>query len=956
MSVGAHGLMQLMLLRLRLHKSAETRFFHGPTDYAFLHERLGTYQSGQSFSSGLRFLSCETGRVRYERGEFYHIALARLPGAPLSVAQLAERLSARASARRRGTGMPLDHRVTLAELRDLGTGKALQTAQDASWLTLAHARDAAARLAQERQVQIRLDSPLLILRTPVSKRDTFFDERVFLPDVFLQRVARAISDVFPELTPATVPESQLVDNALVRAETHYHGNSGVKVLLGSCGSVTLEFAEPVGQAWALALLLAGVIGTGKGTDMGQGRFSVVGHPLSPRWPPPAASTIVERMVRSSTLALARDGILRGGEAPGVDDVERGEFLDSLSYREPLLVDALLEGSYKPSALRGLLFSKPDGGVRPMAIPTLHERFLQRACVEELASAFDELLEESSFAYRRGLSRRNAEYSVRQAHADGYTHVLDADLYSFFDEVDWHLLERRLRAYLGDDPVVALLMKWVRAPVEFDDELIERRGGLPQGAVVSPLLANLYLDPFDEAIAAKGFRLVRYADDFVVLCKTEQELEQARTAVEEELSRLRLELAEGKTSKTSFDAGFEFLGYLFCKSLVLETNKRARQEKGGTLASKEALRQLPAAQARGWLLDLLGRVDESPPERPPHWRTPLVPRAPERRSVYVVEPGLKISGGRRGLRVYRGDRLIAEHAWSVLSEVVVVGGHYVTPSAINHAMRQRVPIAYYSRAARPLGLVLPERVRCPSATTRRHWQWHQDTAARMNVARQLIHAKIRNQRLLARYQRGDNDTLRQRLLQLGRQALRVEVPERLRGVEGQAAYAYFSSWPSWLPPDLAFENRSGRGAHDPVNAVLNLLYTQLFRQCWLALLSHGLDAYLGVLHEANDRYPALAADLQEPFRFLCERLTLELFHRGSLTRGDFHVAGKGAGPLLLKHAALKKVLVEWEKRLQAHVNSNGKTQSYQQHILAQAQRLTDVVVGATSDIQAFTLKW
>jgi CRISPR-associated protein Cas1 len=160
----------------------------------------------------------------------------------------------------------------------------------------------------------------------------------------------------------------------------------------------------------------------------------------------------------------------------------------------------------------------------------------------------------------------------------------------------------------------------------------------------------------------------------------------------------------------------------------------------------------------------------------------------------------------------------------------------------------------------------------------------------------------------------------------------------------------------VPSELGFSFRTGRGARDPVNALLNLLYTQLFHRCWLACVTHGLDPYAGTLHEASDRYAALAADFQEPFRFLCDRLVLELFHKNRLTRADFYHQEKPQPMTRLKTDSLKLVLAEWERRLETRINATGGTHSYRAHIQAQARRFAELVTGERQTLAAFRLKW
>lgn len=804
-----------------------------------------------------------------------------------------------------------------------------------------------------------------MLRTPVQRGDTFLDGESCDPCVLLDRIARATEQAWPELGPAPpLPQVSLKANHLVRAETYYRGagtsrDVAGKILPGAIGSVELQFVEPLGTAWATRMLLAGLCGIGKSTAMGQGRFHVEGARVHEHWPPRAAKTLCERMADETHLTAARESLRSAGPTPGADAITRDEFLESLTYRWPMLREALATGEHRAKPLRGLLLERPDGRIRALAIPTLEDRFLQRAAVEELSPALDELFEETSFAYRRGLSRRNAEHFVRRAYDEGFRHVLDADLRAFFDRVNWSLLRMRLCAYLGQDPAIELLMRWVEAPVEFGTRLIARKQGLPQGAVVSPLLANLYLDSFDEAIAAQGFRLARYADDFVVLCKSPQEVSRARSVVESELARLRLELAADKTSVTDFERGFEFLGYLFTHSVSLSRTPQPRNAVVlDTPEELATLRPLDPRAAETWLEEWLGaEVRELEVTHAPCFQTALAPNSPARRNVYVVQPGLRLSGSRRGLRVYDGETLLDEVAWSTISEVAVLGQRAMAPALFQQAMRHRVPISLYTRAGKPVGVVLPERVRSPSLTTRAHWHYCEDLQVRLRIARALVQAKIHNQRLLVRHQPGDNEAVRQRLALLSEQATRAEALQRLRGLEGAAAHAYFSAWSGWLPPELGFTTRSGRGAVDPVNAVLNLLYTQLFHRCWLACIANGLDPFLGILHEGRDRYAALAADLQEPFRFLCDRLALELFHRRRLTAQDFVRQQKPELLTRLTPEALKLVLGDWEQRLENTVRSAaGETRTYRGHIMAQAERLAQMVHGQRQELAPFQLKW
>lgn len=178
-----------------------------------------------------------------------------------------------------------------------------------------------------------------------------------------------------------------------------------------------------------------------------------------------------------------------------------------------------------------------------------------------------MLDDCAFAYRKGLSRQSAVRAIEHAWDEGFRYVLDADISAFFDSVDWKRLFVKLHALWPFDPLVDLTKTWVRLPVVFDGRRLERDRGLPQGLPISPALANLFLDELDEAFLGDGFRIVRYADDFVVLCKDVDDAARARDAARSALDAMGLALNEQKTNVSEIDAGFTYLGYLFCRSLA-----------------------------------------------------------------------------------------------------------------------------------------------------------------------------------------------------------------------------------------------------------------------------------------------------------------------------------------------------------------------------------------------------
>src|SRR5262249_53553751 len=159
-------------------------------------------------------------------------------------------------------------------------------------------------------------------------------------------------------------------------------------------------------------------------------------------------------------------------------------------------------------------SKPQGGVRALAIPTVRDRVAQTAVALVITPILEVEFEDVSFGYRRGRSVEQALFKVRQYRDEGYQWVVDADLDAFFDNVDWSLLLARSRQSIADPDILQLIELWLRTDVRDGARVITPTRGIPQGAPISPVLANLYLDRFDEEMTRHGYKLVRFADDFL----------------------------------------------------------------------------------------------------------------------------------------------------------------------------------------------------------------------------------------------------------------------------------------------------------------------------------------------------------------------------------------------------------------------------------------------------------
>lgn len=245
------------------------------------------------------------------------------------------------------------------------------------------------------------------------------------------------------------------------------------------------------------------------------------------------------------------------------------------------------GTYQPMPLRSLSIrkkSKPKPGELPktewrgLAVPTVRDRIVQQALLNLLHPLLESQFEDCSFAYRPGRSYKSAIRQIATWRERGYDWVMDADVVKYFDSIQHSRLFAELQERVHDPAVGKLVERWIGSGVTTASGLILPSKGIPQGSVVSPILANVYLDDFDEAIADAGFKLVRYADDFVVLAKSQVQIAKAQALVDELLKTMGLELHPDKTRITNFQQGFHFLGHTFVRSLVIQDEGKKRKEK------------------------------------------------------------------------------------------------------------------------------------------------------------------------------------------------------------------------------------------------------------------------------------------------------------------------------------------------------------------------------------------
>lgn len=253
-------------------------------------------------------------------------------------------------------------------------------------------------------------------------------------------------------------------------------------------------------------------------------------------------------------------VKRNRGVAGIDKVSIAMFEANLEPNLLALMRDLKQGVFQPLPLRRAYIPKGPDQSRPLGIPAVRDRVAQEVLRLLLSPLFERLFHDDSYGFIPGRNCHQALERVLELHQLGHLHVFDADIQGFFDNIPHEVIMAGVRAEVADGKILDLLERFLKAGVMEEGVFRPTRKGTPQGGVISPLLANITLNSLDWRLHDAGYRFVRYADDFVVLCQTAAEVQKAQALVQEHLTSLGLTLSAEKTRTTQFREGFAFLGF------------------------------------------------------------------------------------------------------------------------------------------------------------------------------------------------------------------------------------------------------------------------------------------------------------------------------------------------------------------------------------------------------------
>lgn len=853
---------------------------------------------------GLMPEAVEQCRIVILSGEPYAFGLTLLaPGcekATAVVRQLAEGLAdfgAHGSARKG----QLNGNFRVVRVEDLVAGAELTDAHTLRAVPSASIHEQIDRVGGCESVTLRFHAPLRLKRPSAKRRPGhfYFDGMCFDPTTFQDRLVQRLAALGfgnREDAHGQTPEAKTLANGLVWLDLAYGPRSLRKTLGGAVGRVTLRLSDPRA---ARLLVLGQYVRLGENTRLGFGSYSV-----EELGPDPYAC-------KRSVPLLAY--CLKG---PEVD--ARAAELDLPSGLAREAIEHIEGGYYQPGPHTMLTIRQGQGRLRRLSIPSRLDRALQRVVMDRLEPALNMLFEESSFAYRKGLGRNKAAKRIRNAYRQGFRYALRTDFSRFFDSVDHDKLRCRLEAYLADDQTVDLIMTWVAGGAP------EPGRGLPTGAPLSPLISNLFLDTFDEQVEAGGACLVRYADDFLMLFRSEQEANQAQHVAQDVARQLLLSLNEDKTIQLDLAEPFDFLGYRFERHErweILEDNTPRHVEDLGWHDAKTLTRWVDSE------LSLPGELDH-------------IPATPD--SVVIFGPGAAMvkTADERLICSYVDGRDETSTELAGVGAIVVLGRATITGIALHRLLQANIPVLLAGDSGTTAGMLTGASDLEDPQTLTGQVVVARDEDRRLAIAQALIGAKLRNYAALAASledsQKGTQ--LSNALLDLAEKVPWTDSVEATLGIEGAAAARWYGNLEAFLPEGFHFDRRVAPHAKDPINVMLNISHTVLYRQLVLTVRHCGLIPSLGIMHKPRPGHGALASDLHEPFRHLMD-LAVLLAAR-DMSPDDFQKTSSGPFALKIRPQRARQLYATIWSVLARHCQSKqgGEIRSYRMWMASLARSL------------------
>jgi len=593
-------------------------------------------------------------------------------------------------------------------------------------------------------------------------------------------------------------------------------------------------------------------------------------------------------------SVVRDGIENYDQALGELSEELYPFNES-NYAENLCKE-ISKMTYTPSPNKAFYIRKKEGRHRIVERLEFPDLIVSLYLKRLLTDIFDNLFEDESLGYRKGISRGKAAKLINKTISEGYEFLLESDIEDFFSSIDINKLIELLELYIpfSDDLINVTIRKIIDNGYILEGLFHPRKKGLAQGNPLSPLFTNLYLDSFDEAIKRLDVRLIRYADDFVIFVKSREKGEAILSEIKKVLSGLGLKVKKEKTMIRSINEGFQFLGMVF-------------DGKHGLIEIDSELKL---------------------------YKKPL----------YITEPFVYLSLNGDAVEIKKNQKIIETIPLRRISEIMVMERTVFSSALLRKCIDFSIPFTITLNTGYFITTIKPDSSDFYSTSSKHTHRYNSlSETETLSIAKGFAANKITNYMPLfrQRYQKGYNEILKE-LMKLASKAELAATIQELRGIEGAAAKKVFD-WMNLLieNPQFQIKKRQRRNP-DRINSLLNFGYYLLFSRINATVRGLGLNPYLGFLHSSKNKYESLVSDIVDVFRSRIDRLIIRLVNLKIIKPEDFIETDRG---FFLNKDAVKKFLSQFEKDMQKRPNKT--TLSLKEHIYFQVFSLRSWVKEETS---------
>lgn len=321
----------------------------------------------------------------------------------------------------------------------------------------------------------------------------------------------------------------------------------------------------------------------------------------------AEPDLLGKILERENLNRAYKRVKANKGAPGIDGMTVEEALPWLKEHKDELLERIRRGKHTPSPVRRVEIPKPDGGMRKLGIPTVIDRIIQQAIAQRLTPIYEPKFSDGSYGYRPGRSAKDAVSKIKEYAEQGHTRAVVLDLSKYFDTLNHGLLLNLLRKEVKDERVIQMIKRYLKSGVMEHGVAVRSKEGSPQGGNLSPLLANIYLNEFDQEFQRRGVPCIRYADDIVLLAKSERASERllkTSTSYLEETLKLKVNRKKSRTVSIVAIQNFKYLGFCFGKN---GKGIYIRVHADGWKTVREKLRRLTSRSKCGNIRNMMERI-------------------------------------------------------------------------------------------------------------------------------------------------------------------------------------------------------------------------------------------------------------------------------------------------------------------------------------------------------------